>query len=87
MQYVLDIPDDKVAEKIISMIGDFEKDGVKIKPRKLKLEEPNPPKYTDEYVRENWREFVYASSGNALQDDDEVLKEEYGKYLYEKYNS
>jgi len=87
VQYILDIPNDKVAKKILSIVGCFKSDGVKIKPSNTGLQEPSSSKYTDEYVKEHWREFIYSSSGDPLQDDDEVLKEEYGKHLYDKYNS
>ena len=87
MQYVLDIPNEKVAQKLLPLIGDFKDEGVKIAPRNKDIKEPASPKYTDEYVKEHWREFVYGASGDPFQDDDEVLKEEYGKRLHEKYNS
>ena len=41
--------------------------------------------YTDEYIEQNWKEIAYQASGNPDQDDDEVLSEKYGKYLYEKH--
>lgn len=75
MQYVLDIPNEKIAKKLLPMISRFKKDGVKIKPSDGILKEPDSSKNTDDYVKEHLSEFVYAESGDPLQDDDEVLKE------------
>jgi len=85
MQYVLDIPNEKIAEKLLPMIGGFKKDGVKIMPRDKILKEPNPPKYTDEYVQEHWREFVMSSGNNIDYYKSDQYKQERGEYLAEKY--
>jgi len=44
------------------------------------------PAYSDEYLNEHWRELIMTST-SPDQDDDEVLKEQYGKYLHAKHSS
>jgi hypothetical protein len=41
--------------------------------------------FSDEYIEANWRNFIITSSNIPNQNDDEVLENEYGDYLYEKY--
>ncbi|MEY3996204.1 MAG: hypothetical protein RL344_547 [Pseudomonadota bacterium] len=40
---------------------------------------------SDEYIKQNWHNFIMTSSNTPNQNDDEVLENEYGDYLYEKY--
>ncbi len=40
---------------------------------------------SDEYIEANWHYFIMTSSSTPDQNDDEVLENEYGDYLYEKY--
>lgn len=85
MQITLDIQNEEIAEHVLWVLERFKKDGVVIK-KNQELEMDENKVFSDEYVDENWRELAYKAFGNPLQDDDEVLKEKYGKYLYEKHN-
>jgi hypothetical protein len=40
---------------------------------------------SDEYIKQNWHNFIMTSSSTPNQNDDEVLENEYGDYLYKKY--
>jgi len=82
------IDNDSVAKKVLWFLKHLKGDGVTIlQDSDVKSQfQIQPTQYTDEYVERNWKELAYNASGNPKQDDDEVLKEEYGKYLNEKHN-
>lgn len=40
---------------------------------------------SDEYIQANWHYLIMTSSSTPNQNDDEVLENEYGDYLYKKY--
>ena len=83
MQLTLNIENETVAKKILWFLEHFKQDGLEVKRVETNEEEQF---YSDEYVRENWRDLAYKSSGDPAQDDDEVLIEKYGKYLSEKHS-
>jgi hypothetical protein len=67
--------------KVIALLEDSET----IKPvENISIEEQS--QYSDEYIKEHWRELIMTSS-DPLQDDDEVLQEEYGAYLSAKHSA
>lgn len=88
MQISIDIKNDSVAQKVLWFLKHLKDDGVTIlQPSDVKSQsKPENKQFTDEYVEKNWQELAYNASGNIEQDDDDVLKEEYGKYLNEKHN-
>ena len=67
--------------KVIALLDDLET----IKPLE-KTPTKEPLEYSDEYIKEHWRELIMTSS-DPLQDDDEVLQEEYGAYLNAKHSA
>ena len=64
------------------LLGYFKDDGIEI----IDNSEQQTQVYTDKYVNKNWRELAYEASGNPVQDDDEVLRDNYGTYLNTKHN-
>ena len=85
MHITLDIQNEKIAEHVLWVLEHFKKDGVVIT-KKSGQKVSGRKALSDDYVEENWKELAYKASGNPHQDDDEVLNEKYGKYLYEKYS-
>lgn len=82
MQISINIEDDSIAKKILWFLSHFKDDGIEVTNSSSQKEKPV---YTDEYVEDNWRELSYKASGRPEQDDDEVLRENYGKYLNAKH--
>ena len=82
MQISINIEDDSVAKKILWFLEHFKDDGIEVTNNSV---QENKQVYTDQYVKENWRELAYKASGNPEQEDDEVLRENYGKYLNAKH--
>ncbi|MFK5986352.1 MAG: hypothetical protein QM479_13145 [Pseudomonadota bacterium] len=83
MQLTLNIKNEALAQKILWLLEHFKKDGLEVIENKSNIEKTV---YSDEYVKENWRELAYNASGDPEQDDDDVLREKYGKYLNEKHS-
>lgn len=83
MQLILNIKNESIAKKILWLLEHFRKDGLEIK-----LDDGNKKEmaFSDEYISENWHEFAYKASGEPEQDDDNILRENYGKYLSEKHS-
>jgi len=68
--------------KVIALLDDSQT----IKPiEKIQVEQKR--QFSHEYIKNNWRELIMTSSTDPLQDDDEILKEEYGEYLSAKHYS
>ena len=82
MQLTLKIENEAIAQEILKFLENFKKDGLELKESETKAEKKS---FSDEYVKENWRELAYKASGDPAQ-DDEVLRENYGKYLNEKHS-
>lgn len=68
--------------KVLALIDDSE-----AKNLSEKKQVKENPQFSDEYIKEHWRELIMTSSTDPLQDDDVILQEEYGAYLSEKYYS
>jgi len=85
MHITLDIQNEKVAKNVLWVLEHFKKDGVVIT-KKSEQKVIEGKVLSDDYVEKNWRELAYKASGDPRQDDDEILNEKYGKYLYEKHS-
>jgi hypothetical protein len=83
MQLTLNIKNEALAQKILWLLEHFKKDGLEVIENEFNIKKTI---YSDEYVKENWRELAYNASGDAEQDDDDVLREKYGKHLNEKHS-
>jgi hypothetical protein len=85
MQISINIESDVVAKKILWFLESLSNEGVSII-RKINNNKETA-EFSDEYVEKNWAKIAYAASGDPTKDDDDdVLEEEYGKYLYDKHN-
>jgi len=99
MQITIDIDDHQVASQILEVLESYKKKGIKVFLSKqdtsngsdtfnseVSIINKQKNEYTDEYIEKHWKEIAYAASGNLAKEDDDILEEEYGKYLYEKHN-
>jgi dolichyl-phosphate-mannose--protein O-mannosyl transferase len=84
MQISINIESDVVAKKILWFLESLSNEGVSIIKKINNNEETT--EFSDEYVEKNWAKIAYEASGDPTKDDDDVLEEEYGKYLYDKHN-
>lgn len=84
MQLTINIENESLVNKIIKILEVFKNDGVKIVKKDMPSEN-REREYTDEYLKENWREMVMASGDNADYYKSEEYYEDRGNYLLEKY--
>jgi len=84
MQLVIDIKNDSLADKILKILDIFKNDGVKIVKKDVSLDNAEK-EYTDEYLKENWREMVMTSGDNSDYYKSEEYYDDRGNYLLEKY--
>jgi len=87
MQLTLKIDNESVAKKILWLLEHFKKDGLEVKQEANSSTKLQASKYTDEYIKENWRTII--SVGLKDFDDDYHKSNQYkmdrGEYLMEKY--
>jgi len=76
VQLSIEIPDEKIAEKIIKILEAFKEDGVKV----LKYN-----KNSENDAKSNWREIVMNTHSTNI-DDDEYLYEAAWEFYNEKYS-
>jgi len=84
MQLIIDIPSNSLGDKIIQILNAFKSDGVNIV-KKDTSSDSIEKKYTDEYLKENWKEMVMTSGDSVDYYKSEAYYEDRGKYLEEKY--
>jgi len=84
MQLTINIQNESLVDKIIKILEVFKNDGVNIIKKDI-LSDSIEKKYTDEYLKENWREMVMTSGDSADYYKSEAYYEDRGKYLEEKY--
>jgi antitoxin component YwqK of YwqJK toxin-antitoxin module len=84
MQLVINIQNESLVNKIIQILEVFKNDGVKIV-KKDTSSANREKEYTDEYLKENWREMVMTSGDNPDYYKSEEYYEDRGNYLLEKY--
>ncbi len=82
MQLVVDIENDSLADKIIKILDVFKNDGVTIT---SKNEIKKSVNYSDEYLKENWKELVMTSGDSSDYYKSDKYYEDRGEYLREKY--
>ena len=82
MQLIIDIKNDSLADKIIKILDVFKNDGVTIT---SKNETEKRVEYSDEYIKEHWRELIMTSGSNPDYYKSEQYYEDRGSYLMEKY--
>ena len=84
MQLLIDIEDNNLADKIIKILNVFKNDGLKIRKQNIENQEKNI-KYSDEYIKENWRDMIMTSNSDSNYYKSEQYYEDRGNYLMEKY--
>lgn len=84
-QLILNIQDNSTKEKILWMLEHFKSDGLKIEEPSLTHQKIQDSKYTDEYLKENWKEMIMKSGDNSDYYKSEQYYEDRGNYLMEKY--
>ncbi len=86
MQLILNIENESVAKKILSLLEHFKKDGLEINQKINPDSKFQINKLTDDYIQKNWRTII----SDALKDfDDDYYKSiqykmDRGEYLMEK---
>lgn len=64
MQLIIDIDDNNLANKIIKILNVFKNDGLKITKQNIQNID-NKLEYSDEYLKDNWKEMVITSGDNS----------------------
>ena len=70
MQLQLNIENEAVAQKILWLLDHFKKDGLKILNRIDSNTDAQQHEYSDEYIKEHWRELVVTHEAPDIDDDD-----------------
>ena len=84
MQLIIDIENSSLVDKIIKTLEVFKNEGVSIV--KKETQTGNREKeYTDEYLKENWKEMIMTSGDDSDYYKSDQYYEDRGKYLEEKY--
>lgn len=78
MQLTINIENEAVAQKILWLLDHFKKDGIQVEQTSPKVNE-----YSDEYLKEHWRELVMTNDDPEI-DDDDILPDAYIGYLNDK---
>jgi hypothetical protein len=84
MQLIINIQNESLVDKIIKILEVFKNDGVKIVKKDISSDN-REKEYTDEYLKENWREMIMTSGDSSDYYKSEAYYEERGNYLLEKY--
>ena len=84
MQLIINIQNKSLVHKIIKILEVFKNDGVKII-KKDPSSDTREKEYTDEYLKENWREMIMTSGNSANYYQSEAYHEDRGNYLLKKY--
>ena len=69
MQLILNIENEAVAQKILWLLDHFKKDGLKILNRIDTNTDAQRHEYSDEYIKEHWRELVVTHEVPDIDDD------------------
>jgi len=83
MQLIIDIQNESLVEKIVWFLETLKDKGVQIIQKDTTVDSKS--KYTDAYLRENWKEMIMSSGDNSDYYKSEAYYEERGDYLREKY--
>ena len=85
MQLIIDIKNDSLAKKIISILNAFRDDGVVIRQATSDKRQPKR-EMDDRYIKEHWRE-LGMNTHSAELDDDERLFEAAERFYSEKHSN
>jgi len=79
-QLILNIENENILDKLLWMLKHFESDGVKI------VEEKKLPEhtFTDEYIKDNWRELIMTTHSDPEYYKSEAYYEERAKEYEER---
>lgn len=84
MQFIINIKNESIADKIIWFLNSFKDQGVEIK--ETKSIEIAEEKFSDEYVANNWRK-IGMSTHSADLDDNEIKYDAYARFMNDKHSS
>ena len=84
MQLAIDIPNENIAKKIITILKAFEDDGVKIKLFQNRQKSYNDDFETMKETIASWQKDIMTNEDPSI-DDDEILPQAYWEYNSEKY--
>ena len=72
MQLILEIENETVAKKILWLLEHFKKDGLDIKQELPNNTKKDVNDYSEEYLRDNWKELVMTNEDPMIDDDDNL---------------
>jgi len=84
MQLIINIQNESLVEKIVWFLEALKDKGVQII-KKDTSSENIESKFTDEYLREHWKEMIMSSGDNSDYYKSEAYYKDRGNYLLEKY--
>ena len=84
MHLTINIQNESLVDKIIKILEVFKNDGVNII-KKDNSSDNKEKEYTDEYLKENWREMIMTSGDSSDYYKSDEYYEDRGNYLLEKY--
>jgi len=84
MQLVINIQNESLVDKIVWFLETLKDKGVKIIKKDI-LSINIESKFTDEYLRENWKEMIMTSGESSDYYKSKEYYEDRGNYLLEKY--
>ena len=85
MQLIIDIQNEKLADKIIWFLQSFQDKGIKILNYEGKEDHLVNKEWDEEFARKHWREIIMNTHSVDL-DDDERLYEAAARFYNEKYS-
>ncbi|MEA3503244.1 MAG: hypothetical protein U9R47_10745 [Actinomycetota bacterium] len=85
-QLVLNIKNDNIMDKLLWMLEHFKSDGVEIQQEQKTRNQQGETDFSDEYIKNNWRE-IGMSTNSAHFDDDDMLEEAYWEHHNKKLSS
>ena len=84
MQLIINIQNESLVDKIVWFLETLKDKGVQIIQKETTVLD-GESKYTDEYLKENWKEMIMSSGDSSDYYKSEMYYEERGNYLLEKY--
>jgi hypothetical protein len=83
MQLIINVQNESLVEKIVWFLETLKDKGVQVIQKDMTIDSKS--KYTDEYLRENWKEMVMSSGDSSDYYKSEAYYTDRGNYLLEKY--
>ena len=84
MQLIINIQNESLVDKIVWFLETLKDKSVQIIQKETTVLD-GESKYTDEYLKENWKEMIMSSGDSSDYYKSEMYYEERGNYLLEKY--